>query len=188
MKRLVLFSLCCLTASSGFAHPSHNQITEVEWNAKTGRFEVAMRLEAAALEDVLSVRMQKRVSLESLDRQQTLRDALTRYLSAEFQIREQGISAPSVVRWAGAELELHSIWLYFEMIPTGHSRKPFTTTRLEVRHRVLSDVRSESAHLVRLLTETGTRTVHTSAQEWIPFAPEPPLRSVDGKNGLPFRP
>ncbi len=47
------------------AHPDHVSLTEIEWNAKTGNFEVAICLWPEDLEKALCEQEQKPINLDS---------------------------------------------------------------------------------------------------------------------------
>ena len=92
------------------AHPSHSSMTEVEWNGKSNRFEVAMRLYIADLEDAISVRLNRRFHLES-DKDAVKQ--VQQYLAENFSLTS-GTNHNCRLHWVGMELELHDAWFYFE--------------------------------------------------------------------------
>ncbi len=52
---LTVLLLTALGGATAAAHSAHTQMTEVEWNSVSGCFEVAMKLDAAAFEDSVSM-------------------------------------------------------------------------------------------------------------------------------------
>ena len=111
-KALVFVNALLVIGSvSAFAvHPSHSSITEIEWNADSERFEVPMKLSIADLEDAISVKLNRRFSLE------TDKDASSHaqaYLKERFAITRSEDHV-CLLHWVGMELELHDAWFYFE--------------------------------------------------------------------------
>ncbi len=194
MKQLTtLLTLAVVGLTScATAHPFHQQMTELQWNARTGCWEVAMSLDIAALEDALSLRMQRRVRLEPIE---PLQEEIIAYLKETFAVSapprlsgRSGSERPpggAVIRWAGHELQLHSVWLYFEYVPAApaaretpaahrsgspesesfsfvtESPKSAAAAECIVHHRVLFDVRNDTMHAVCLLKNGLLRSAHT---------------------------
>ena len=109
-KLLLCGAMYVLTTAPLFAHPSHSSITEIEWNAASGRFEVAMRLCIADLEDALSAQANTRIRLTSA---LSCRPQLQRYLQEQFSITQENDNVCRL-HWVGGEMELHHVWIYFE--------------------------------------------------------------------------
>ena len=112
LKTLVFVNALLVIGSvSAFAvHPSHSSMTEIEWNADSERFEVAMKLSIADLQDAISVRLGRRFNLE------TDKDASSHvqaYLKERFAITRSEDHV-CLLHWVGMELELHDAWFYFE--------------------------------------------------------------------------
>ena len=107
-----LISAVVLTAAADCcsAHPEHFSVAEIEWNPDSARFEVAMRLRIADLEDALSAAENKRVGIESHPQIQQLVQA---YLRKHFSVSFEG-DTECVFHWVGMETELHDVWVYFE--------------------------------------------------------------------------
>lgn len=103
-------TLLMVTSSLADAHPSHASTTEIEWNAKSKRFEVAMRLRIADVEDAISARIKSRFRLETdPDRKMHLQAYLQETFSITFEEHRQ-----CRLHWVGCELELHDVWVFFE--------------------------------------------------------------------------
>lgn len=98
-------------AASLTAHPFHACQTEVGWNDVSRRFEVAMQMGIADLEDALSVEHQRRIRLEHNADADSL---LSAYVRTNFTISSRTAAAGRLL-WIGHEFELHSVWLYFEI-------------------------------------------------------------------------
>ncbi|MEM7784098.1 MAG: DUF6702 family protein [Planctomycetota bacterium] len=122
--RLACFSIVLgLTAVGNLlaSHPYHVSYAEVEWNAKSGNFEVALCVWPEDLEKALAKQTQSVVDLDKLENLDTLAQD---YLEKRFLIlKESDLSEPSkvdaekptTIRWVGHELALKKVWLYFEI-------------------------------------------------------------------------
>jgi len=107
---LVIAGGLLLSSSAANAHPFHASTTELEWNGKSQRFEVAMKLRIVDLEDAISAQQGLRFRIEhSPDVKQRLQE----YLQKHFAITMEGRPATRL-HWVGHELELHDVWIYFE--------------------------------------------------------------------------
>ena len=174
----LIILLLSLWAPMAAAHPLHSQVTELEWNPDSRRYEVAMRLDAAGLEDALSARTGRRVRLEVANFDTTV---LQNYLSDSFDVTQgsakQSGESSGCIHWAGLELELHSVWLYFEYEPenananakkrnrpdehqTAAAGQPQAVRRDRVRNVCLLDVRPQSVHSIQLKTASQTLFGH----------------------------
>ncbi len=188
MFRFVTTLFTGLIASQvAMAHPLHSQITEVEWNADSRQFEVAMKLDAAAFEDALSVRTGRRVRLESM---KSADELVVDYLSDTFEIESRDTLAKGTFTWHGLELELHSVWLYFEYSPQfavekrsrhdGARQVPATEsvaapTQVRVRNECVVDVRPRTSHFICL--RCGNLNLQGHCSRAMPWAQLEPRRA-----------
>lgn len=121
MPKIVLLTAIVIQLMAGgaaTAHPSHSSMTEIEWNATSQRFEVAMRLSISDLEDAISVRQNRRFRLEANSDTARL---VQQYLKDQFAVTsDEGHDCR--LHWVGMELELHDAWFYFEAesLPSGN--------------------------------------------------------------------
>lgn len=111
LRFCLLVTSLLFAGSTAVAHPFHSSTTEIEWNDSSRRFEVAMRLSIADLEDALSAIQNRRVSVESDPARERLVKA---YLTKHFSIGHKS-DDECVLHWVGMELELHDAWIYFEV-------------------------------------------------------------------------
>ncbi|MEZ6124881.1 MAG: DUF6702 family protein [Planctomycetaceae bacterium] len=163
-------AVVCLT-SSVEAHPFHASIAEIEWNPRSARFEVALRINQAELEDAVSAVQGARFRIED---SAEVDPKLRTYIQHNFRVTFEP-SDEAEFHWLGAEAELHEIWIYFEIIPkkanpstensppTGRadrwedlfptekssSRKSIVDDVL-VKNRLLFDVQPAQLNLIRL--------------------------------------
>ena len=181
-----MFVALLVITTSADAHPFHASTTEIEWNAETQRFEVAMRLRIADLEDAISARIKSRFRLES----DSKRDKhLQAYLQETCSITFEQHRACRL-HWMGCELELHDVWVYFEaesVAPTGADAnvKDLASQKIEswdglfrdtstaslgqgvrIRNTVLLEIQPEQVNLVSL--RMGRRRVTTSFHQQKP--------------------
>ncbi|GAB5442084.1 MAG: hypothetical protein Fues2KO_24330 [Fuerstiella sp.] len=113
-RRLALLAAAICVSSSlstAEAHPGHYSLTEIEFNPQNQRFEVAMCVRIADLQDALAMQAQRRISLEH-DPQAAA--AVQKYVAANFQISASE-SDRCFLHWVGHELTLHDVWIYFEV-------------------------------------------------------------------------
>lgn len=114
--------LVIVPTQSAHAHPGHYSTAEIEWNSKSNRFEVAMRLRIPDLEDAISRMRGSRFRIESSPNAEKL---LQQYLQQHVSIGFDG-HATSRLHWVGMELEIHDLWIYFEAesVPAADSGSP----------------------------------------------------------------
>ncbi len=182
MKTVLLTPLLiAIVTGTACAHPVHTQVTEVEWNPDTRCFEVAMKLDAVALEDSVSIRQGSRFRLESAKQ---VDEVLAQWLPKYFRIDIGGSSQPGSIRWAGHELELHVAWLYFEYTPptpVGKPKRPTNRTvsdrkplmkvgDIRITNQCLFDVRPETTHFVILRRGQTVHQKHCGPESpWADF-------------------
>ena len=114
LPRLFFVAIFLLTTAAAEAHSSHTSVTEVEWNQESQRFEVAMKLRIADLQDAISARQGKRVRVDRDGSANAVLDYLADNFSVTFAEEQK-----CRLSWVGLELELHDAWLYFEAKPVG---------------------------------------------------------------------
>lgn len=111
--RGALLALACALWLGGaaLAHPRHASIADAEWNAETGRLEVALRVNAVDLEQALRRISQRPVDLDTsagLDR------LMQDYLARSFVVKDSSGKRAGLI-WVGYEADLKEAWLYFEV-------------------------------------------------------------------------
>ena len=115
---LVAFSL----TTTVFAHSSHVSVAQADWNAKSQKLEVALRVHAIDLERVIRVRTGKNLNLDDT---KDVEKAVIAYLTENFIVgrefekpksgRSQKVLKPQKMEWVGMEVEIKYAWLYFEV-------------------------------------------------------------------------
>ncbi len=120
--RAMLIGAVMIMPSVGLAsHPNHFSNAEVNWNPKSGNFEVALCVWPNDLEKALANDQSKIIDLDKID---NLDELMKSYIEKRFLIRQiqsaQGTgqdpprSLP-LIRWVGHERNLKTAWLYFEV-------------------------------------------------------------------------
>lgn len=179
IKNTPAILFCCMTviagASTAYAsHPYHVSKAELNWNPKTGNFEVALCVWPADLEKAIARQQQRSVDLDKVD---NLDDLMRTYVEQSFLIRvddrsgsesvddtivvsekassnsESTAKPDAKLRWVGHELTLKEAWLYFE-IPGNPS-----PGRWEIENRVFFELNDDQMNLVQLTTGEQVQTV-----------------------------
>ena len=111
--RVALLSLSCLLLLGGIAsaHPCHASIAEAEWNAKTGRLEIAMQVNPVDLEQALRRLAERPIDL---DKSKGIDRLIQKYLARSFFVKEPDGKQAKLI-WVGYEADLKDAWLYFEV-------------------------------------------------------------------------
>ncbi len=121
---LLIFTSLMLVASAdnhvsaALLHPNHVTLAEIEFNSKTGKFEIALCVHPEDLDQVL-----RQVHAASDDAKDTFRlseSSIDRYaarwLSTEFLVTAQSNREKVLpIRWVGCELDIKKAWLFFEV-------------------------------------------------------------------------
>lgn len=102
------------------SHPYHVSHAEVNWNAKSCNFEIALCVWPADLEKALKGDSGKSIDL---DKAEDLDRLMETYVAKKFRITQANVQAnfdskntDSVsIRWVGHERNLKKAWLYFEI-------------------------------------------------------------------------
>jgi len=166
---ILLLSVAC--HSTAQAHSAHSQVTEVEWNSVSCRFEIAMKLDAVALEDSVSVLQGTRFRLESSQATDAIIQA---WMKQSFRIEIGNSSHAGTIRWVGHELKLHTVWLYFEYrpamtnqpdSPSSPPKQSVMSTDIRIENRCLLDVRPETIHFIQLRHDQSIVQGHCSHQQ-----------------------
>ena len=126
----------------GAMHPDHVSLTEIEVNPKTGNLEVSLRVWPEDLEKLLTKLNGEPVELNS----KTLKELMPDYLKEKFIVRSFA-EPPSKqktlpIRWVGAEVEVASAWLYFE-VQTAGSKSDW-----EIDNKIFCDLNDDQLNYV----------------------------------------
>ncbi|MFN9717971.1 MAG: DUF6702 family protein [Planctomycetota bacterium] len=93
------------------AHPFHTTFAEIEWNAETHRFEVALQLPGMQIDEELSRIHKRRINTETTADAETI---LENYITNRFKITDK-LHDRCRIHWVGMEVELRDVWVYFEV-------------------------------------------------------------------------
>lgn len=182
-RRLALLAAAICVSSSlstAEAHPGHYSLTEIEFNPQNQRFEVAMRVRIADLQDALAMQAHRRISLEH-DPQAAA--AVQKYVAANFQISASQ-SDRCVLHWVGHELALHDVWIYFEVQLLDTSTNQSASETVSDDSEILRRSQQAKERLTRpgLGTESSTRSATARWNEFL--RPTPAQFSVTVKNAM----
>ena len=148
------------TPSLQASHPFHVSSAQVNWNSKTGNFEVALCVWPADLEKAIARQQAKPIDLDDVE---NVDELMQEYIAGRFRIRvpngsKPGDSAASVptvanldsedrttaIRWVGHEMDLKKAWLYFEV--TG-DRQP---ERWAIENRIFFELNEDQMNQVQV--------------------------------------
>lgn len=185
---LVSFVLLCAStaANTGFAHPFHISIAELEFNSKTGRIEVSLKMHASDLERALQTQLRRRVNVEK----EKLDAEISKYLSEHFRIikvlekdasEDAEIKSLSSIKMAGTEMETSWIWLFFEMEVDKEARQ----SKMQLENTVLLDLIDKQINMVSVRYSKKRKSLKMTAKspradfsgEWL--GKNAPVKSAD---------
>lgn len=141
-------TILLLTWLAVLVHPVHETVTEIEWNAVSGRLEVAIRLDA---DDERWIREKIGADVEA-----DVSDWAVEYLKKRFRVADLSKSTstakagidPTTYHWIGRDREGAYVWWYFE-IDAGDRRRPEWFD-----HQLLYDRDPDFLHRVLILDGT----------------------------------
>lgn len=135
-------------------HPFHVSLAEAEWNAKSKRFEIAMRLDPRDFQIALSQRNGKRIDLETTN-PDDLQAAIMAYVSAKFTaIDDQDRAARW--HWVGMENETKYVWIYLELQPAADANQ------LRISNRMLHEVAPTQINTLLMIQASEKQTLRFS--------------------------
>ncbi len=105
-------TLCFAVFTQVLSHPNHTSLAEIEFNTKTGRFEVSLCVWPEDLEKALEKMVEETLKLN----EDNVKEHVPKYLRNNFKLVGADSSAWTI-RWVGAEIDVKKTWLYFEMVP-----------------------------------------------------------------------
>jgi hypothetical protein len=121
----VIFAAAIIPGLCLASHPNHVSNAEVNWNPKSGNFEIALCVWPADLEKALALDQSKPIDLDKVE---NLDELLKSYVEKKFLIRpsqsqqsstpqtnQEPSKAATAIRWVGHERDLKAAWLYFEI-------------------------------------------------------------------------
>jgi hypothetical protein len=108
---IVVPALLSFTVQTASAHKFHQSFAEVDYNREEQSLQISLRTFPDDLENILSRRAGRRVSL---DRRKEAEPLVFAYLQETFQLKNAE-GAPLKISWVGMEAKVDSIWIYFEV-------------------------------------------------------------------------
>jgi hypothetical protein len=188
------FSRLCATAFALFvvsilsfnpcvaSHPFHVSSAEVNWNSKSGNFEVALCVWPADLEKAIARQQTKAIDLDKVDE---LDELMKQYVASRFSVRQtiDSTAQPAReataddksadIRWVGHEMDLQKAWLYFE-IPGDQQ-----TGQWEIQNRVFFELNEDQVNHMKLTGSSKPESFsHCKAKARTGFATKLPAKKT----------
>lgn len=159
---LILTLLSLGYASTALAHPFHLCSGEMEFNPKTRRWEVAMKMHPSDIETVIRKRTGKKIDVAAKEGSPELVD----YLSKHFQLTcAEPAKAPTntteqqKLDFVGAEIERGWLWVYFE-VPAPEGKGEVTLT-----HSVLLGEVEKQSNTILVRNQGKRASLHFNAEK-----------------------
>lgn len=124
---------------SCLVHPYHRSLAEVQWNAKSARYEVALRVDPRDLDAALSDLHRRTVVLDQMDEAAVgamLKDYVGKHLKLQRPSGDRDQPAQiAPTHWVGFESDDRGkyVWLYFEWAPPEGEAPLWIENRLFVK-------------------------------------------------------
>ncbi|MEZ6043805.1 MAG: DUF6702 family protein [Planctomycetaceae bacterium] len=173
------------STAASVLHPFHSSIAEAEWNSETSRFEVALKLNGAEFEQELSQLHNRRINIETSEGAEEI---VRSYVQQRFCMATA--SHPHCrMHWAGMEVAIRDVWLYFEVEPavsqvvdtsvtkpdpqddlpaTSETTSPVSLSEIKITNSLLTTSRPEQVNLVTVLVDRKRHSTHfTSTQKTV---------------------
>ena len=157
-------SLLCLM----LVHPVHETVAELEWNPKTHRMEVALRLEILDAQWLAKQHAKANTSPDTSPDASPDKNAdpannwRLKYLEQKFRVtKPSGAGQPltSSYHWIGREQKGPHVWWYFEIEPTDKTKPQW------VQQRMLEDREPNYTHRVLILGDPGKRSLNLTSRK-----------------------
>ena len=150
----LVWAMLCLSSPLLATHPYHVSFAEVEWNPKTGNFEVALCVWPADLEKSISEMQGRPIDL---DAEPNLESAYQAYVSRRFRIvGDSGKTSP--IRWVGSQVGLKQAWLYFEV---AGDKKP---GRWTIENRVFYELNDDQLNQIQVKVGPARKLVSSTIE------------------------
>jgi len=131
-------ALAFVCTPTTLAHRYHTSFAEADYNRDEQSLQVSLRTFADDLENILSRRAGKRISLE---RRKEAEPLLLAYLQECFQIKSSS-GEVSKLSWVGMEVKVDAVWLYFE------AKVPGGLKGVQMRNRFLQDLFNDQRNVI----------------------------------------
>lgn len=144
--------------STAFAHPFHLCSGEMEFNPKTKRWEVAMKMHPSDIETVIRKKSGKKIDVAAKEGSPELTD----YLSKHFQLTSDEPAkgdAQQKLEFIGAEIDRGWLWVYFEL-PTPEGKGAVSLT-----HSVLLDEVEKQSNTILVRNKGKRASLHFTSEK-----------------------
>ena len=137
-------------------HPVHETVAEIQWNAKTHRMEVALRL------DILDEQWLAKTHSQATTKSGATQNWHLKYLEQKFRVTEPASSGhplTSSYHWIVREQKGPHVWWYFEIEPTDKTKPEW------IQQRMLEDREPNYTHRILILGDLGKRSLNLTTRK-----------------------
>ncbi len=137
-------------------HPVHETVAEIEWNPKTHRMEVALRL------DILDEQWLAKQHSKATKEPDATKNWRLNYLEQKFRVTEPTTAEhplTSSYHWIGREQKGPHAWWYFEIEPTNKTKPAW------IQQRMLEEREPNYTHRVLILGDPGKRSLNLTPRK-----------------------
>ena len=142
------FSLLCLL----LVHPVHETVAEIEWNPKSHRVEVALRLDI--LDEQWLAQQETQIKAGKNWR--------LKYVEQKFRVTKAGDGSQpltSSYHWVGRQQKGPHVWWFFEIEPTDRSQPEW------IQQRMLEEREPNYTHRVLILGVSGKPSLNLTTRK-----------------------
>jgi hypothetical protein len=150
-------------ATAAVAHKFHTSFTEADYNAAERSLQITLRTFPDDLENVLTRRRGKAVTL---GRKKETEPLLAAYLQETFQLKN-AVGETVKLSWVGMDAGVDSAWLYFE------AHMPEGTAGAQLRNQFMFDLYDDQINLVNVKHDDKKRALtFKNGDSFQPLAPQ----------------
>lgn len=135
-----------MVSMMSFVHPFFVGVTEIAWNAKSGKIGVSIKVFTDDIQDALY--KSEKVKFQSTQQNESNKLALNNYVKKHFAIKiadKKGKLNSIEIRLLGWEIEEESTWIYFEYEGSKHTKN---AKQIAVSNELLFENIPSQIHIV----------------------------------------
>ena len=157
---IVLIGVSALSGNMAEAHQQRAAFSEVLFNTRTGKIEIAHRF---SLHDAEHAVRNELGFTGDIYNTQEVRDAFARYAAERFALASR-TNAPLVLMLVGVEVREGYLWVYQETTDA-HNLRPEQVSELTIRNDMLRDIWSDQLNTVNVIDGPIVRTLTFSGRD-----------------------
>ena len=131
-----------------FRHPLHLTSTELNYNSKTGTFEISCRIFTDDFEEILAKNYKVKADLSAVSKHKEMDQLVNKYMAAHLKLAANGKALQ--LNYLGFENEKEAVVVYLE------SAKLNGLKKMETTHTVLYDLFDDQINIIHV-TVNGKR-------------------------------